>query len=290
MQARRARIFSGSPVAFAALPYAAFFVAIFVLPLLSLVVMSFYSDNPVHAPNATLTLRNYARIFQDHFHLLVTWNTLRLGFWTTAITLLIGYPYAYWIVRTPSNYVRTILMLAVMAPMLTGIVVRTYAWMTILSDTGVVNSLLMDMGLISKPLPLMYNNLGIVIALVHIYMPFMVLSLIGVIAKIDRSLEQAAANLGATPSRVFLEVTLPLSMPGIAAGSLLVFAMSVSAYVTPALMGGLRVITLPILTYQQIGGNFDPHFASALGILLLSITLVILVAQSYLTTRYASAK
>jgi putative spermidine/putrescine transport system permease protein len=181
--------------------------------------------------------------------------------------------------------VRFLLMLAVMTPMLTGIVVRTYAWMTLLSDAGVINSALLSLGLISGPLKLMYNEFGIVVALVHIYMPFMVLSLIGVISKIDLNIEQSAANLGAVPWRVFVEVTLPLSLPGIAAGSLLVFAMAVSAYVTPALMGSMRIITLPILIYQQIGGTFDPYYASTLGILLLLLALLILCLHSALIAK-----
>lgn len=279
-----------SPATWVGVPNAAFFVVFFLLPLASVVVMSLYNDHPVYAPDAALTLDNYSRVFQDQYNLLVTWNTVRLGLWTTCITLLIGYPFAYWIVRSSRNSVRILLALAVMTPMLTGIVVRTYAWMALLSDSGVINSLLMQSGLISKPISLMYNEFGIVIALVHIYMPFMVLSLIGVISKIDISLEQSAANLGAPPWRVFIEVTLPLSMPGIAAGSLLVFAMAVSAYVTPALMGGLRIVTLPILIYQQIGGTFDPYYASALGILLLCIALAIFGTHSFIVARISAPK
>lgn len=172
-------------VALAVLPNALFFSIFFLLPLISLVVMSVFNDNPLQSPAAELTWDNYIRFFADHYNLLVTWNTIRLGLWTTLITLLTGYPFAYWIVRTPRNSIRGLLMLAVMTPMLTGIVVRTYAWMTILSDSGVINSILMGLHLTSAPLRLMYNETGIIIALVHIYMPFMVLSLIGVIAKIE---------------------------------------------------------------------------------------------------------
>lgn len=266
------------------IPSALFFFVFFIIPLLCIVVMSVFNDHPVYSPAAHLTLDNYARAIDDPYNLTVTWNTIRLGLWTTVVTLLVGYPFAYWIVRTPSKSVRFLLMLAVMTPMLTGIVVRTYAWMTLLSDAGVINSALLSLGLVSSPLKLMYNEFGIVVALVHIYMPFMVLSLIGVISKIDLNIEQSAANLGAVPWRVFIEVTLPLSLPGIAAGSLLVFAMAVSAYVTPALMGSMRIITLPILIYQQIGGTFDPYYASTLGILLLLLALFILCLHSALIT------
>ena len=157
--------------------------------------------------------------------------------------------------------------------MLTGIVVRTFAWMTILQDKGVINTLLIDWGLVSKPLPLMYNEFGTVVALVHIYVPFMVLTLTGVIGRIDERLEQAARSLGAGRLRAFVEVTLPLSLPGILAGSLLVFALSISAYVTPSLMGGTDVLTLPMLIAQQVGTSFNPNFAGALGVVLLLVSL-----------------
>ena len=160
----------------AIVPNALFFATFFLLPFVALLVMSVYSDNPLYAPTASLTLDNFRRFFEDSYNLLVTWNTVRLGLWTTVITLLVGYPFAYWIVRTPSNALRILLVLVVMTPMLTGIVVRTYSWMTLLSDSGVINSVLMNLGIITTPVPLMYNELGIVIALVHIYMPFMVLS------------------------------------------------------------------------------------------------------------------
>ena len=173
-----------------------------------------------------------------------------------------------------------LVLMAVIAPMLTGIVVRTFAWMTILQDKGVINTTLIAWGLIEKPLPLMYNEFGTVVALVHIYVPFMVLTLTGVIGRIDERLEQAARSLGAGRLRAFVEVTLPLSLPGILAGSLLVFALSISAYVTPSLMGGTDVLTLPMLIAQQVGTSFNPNFAGALGVVLLLVSLAIVVAYN----------
>jgi putative spermidine/putrescine transport system permease protein len=152
--------------------------------------------------------------------------------------------------------------------------------MTLLSDKGVVNQTLMSLGVIGQPLKLMYTETGIVVGLVHIYVPFMVLTLTGVIGRIDERLEQAAENLGASPLRAFLEVTLPLSLPGILAGSLLVFALAISAYVTPILLGGFQIMTLPILIYQQISANFNVGFAAALGIVLLMLSLGLVVAYN----------
>jgi putative spermidine/putrescine transport system permease protein len=182
--------------------------------------------------------------------------------------------------RIRSRTGHALLLMAVLAPMLTGIVVRTFAWMTLLSDKGVINQTLISLGVISQPLKLMYTETGIVVGLVHIYVPFMVLTLTGVIGRIDERLEQAAENLGASPLRAFLEVTLPLSLPGILAGSLLVFALAISAYVTPILLGGFQIMTLPILIYQQISANFNVGFAAALGIVLLMLSLGLVVAYN----------
>jgi putative spermidine/putrescine transport system permease protein len=210
----------------------------------------------------------------------VIWTTIRIGLVTTLVALAIGYPLAHWMARIKSRTGHALLLMAVLAPMLTGIVVRTFAWMTLLSDKGVINQTLISLGLISQPLKLMYTETGIVVGLVHIYVPFMVLTLTGVIGRIDERLEQAAENLGASPLRAFIEVTLPLSLPGILAGSLLVFALAISAYVTPILLGGFQIMTLPILIYQQISANFNVGFAAALGIVLLMISLLLVIAYN----------
>jgi putative spermidine/putrescine transport system permease protein len=219
-------------------------------------------------------------MFADPYYLEVIWTTIRIGLVTTLVALAIGYPLAHWMARIKSRTGHALLLMAVLAPMLTGIVVRTFAWMTLLSDKGVINQTLISLGLISQPLKLMYTETGIVVGLVHIYVPFMVLTLTGVIGRIDERLEQAAENLGASPLRAFLEVTLPLSLPGILAGSLLVFALAISAYVTPILLGGFQIMTLPILIYQQISANFNVGFAAALGIVLLMISLLLVIAYN----------
>src|SRR4029079_14436968 len=264
------------------------FVVFFVLPFGVMAIMSWLSANPVANPNAYWTARHYLRFLGDDLYTDALWSTLRIGLITTAATLLIGYPLAHWMARIHSRLGHALLLIAVIAPMLTGIVVRTFAWMTLLQDRGVINVTLQAWGLTDAPLMLMYNELGTVIALVHIYVPFMVLTLTGVIGRIDERLEQAARNLGANRLRAFLEVTLPLSMPGILAGSLLVFALSISAYVTPALMGGTNVLTLPMLIAQQVGTSFNPGFAGALGVILLTVSLVIVVAYNRILARLAA--
>jgi putative spermidine/putrescine transport system permease protein len=262
------------------LPSALLFVLFFFLPIGLMAVMSLLTGNPVVMPHVAFTARHYQRLVDDSYYLEVIWTTIRIGLWTTLIALVIGYPLAHWMARIKSRTGHALLLMAVLAPMLTGIVVRTFAWMTLLSDKGVINQVLLSLGLVNKPLQLMYNEAGIVVGLVHIYVPFMVLTLTGVIGRIDERLEQAAENLGASPLRAFVEVTLPLSLPGILAGSLLVFALAISAYVTPILLGGFQIMTLPILIYQQISANFNIGFAAALGMVLLLVSLILILAYN----------
>jgi putative spermidine/putrescine transport system permease protein len=264
------------------LPSALLFALFFFLPIGLMAVMSVLTGNPVVMPHVAFTMRHYHRLIDDGYYLEVIWTTIRIGLWTTLIALVIGYPLAHWMARIKSRTGHALLLMAVLAPMLTGIVVRTFAWMTLLSDKGVINQTLIGLGLISEPLKLMYNEAGIVIGLVHIYVPFMVLTLTGVIGGIDERLEQAAENLGASPLRAFFEVTMPLSLPGILAGSLLVFALAISAYVTPILLGGFQIMTLPILIYQQISANFNIGFAAALGMVLLVISFSLVVAYNHM--------
>jgi putative spermidine/putrescine transport system permease protein len=217
-----------SPIAWLVAPAGLFFLLFFLVPFGVMALFSVLSGNPVQRPNVTLTGRHYDRMLGDSLYIESLWSTLKIGAVTTAAALLLCYPLAHWLARMRSRGGHALLLMAVIAPMLTGIVVRTFAWITILSDRGVINATLTGLGLLLAPLPLMYNELGTVIALVHIYVPFMVLTLAGVIGRIDERLEEAAMSLGASPMRAFLEVTLPLSLPGILAGSLLVFALAIS--------------------------------------------------------------
>ncbi len=269
-----------SPIAWLVAPAGLLFAIVFVLPFCTMALLSVLTGNPIQRPNVTFTARNYDRILDDSLYVEALLSTMKIGLVTTVAALILGYPLAHWMARIRSRLGYGVLLILVIAPMLTGIVVRTFAWMTILSDTGVVNATLIGAGLIEKPLPLMYNEFGTTVALVHIYVPFMVLTLAGVIGRIDTRLEEAAQSLGAGLVRTFLEVTLPLSLPGVAAGSLLVFALAISAYVTPYLMGGSQVLTLPMLIYQQVAATFNTAFAGALGILLLVVSIVIVIAYN----------
>lgn len=261
-----------------AAPALLFFTFLFVLPLGVMLLISLLSGNPLWDETAHFTLANYSRLIEDSYHLEVMGQTLLLGFWVTAASLVIAYPLAFQLVQVRRPWLRTAMLVAILSPMMTGLVIRTYAWMTILADRGVINEALTAMGLITEPLPLMYNMFGIAVAMVHIFVPFMMLTLVGVLGRIDPALVQAARNLGASGPRAFFEVTLPLSLPGIVAGSLLVFALTISSYVTPTLMGGFSFQTLPMLIYQQIAASFNPGMGAAIGFVLLVVSLLIILA------------
>ena len=261
-------------------PCALLFSLFFVLPIGLMALMSFLTGNPVVDEDVSFTVRNYVRFAGDWYNWEVLWATLRIGLWTTVAALAIGYPIAHLMARVHSRALHATLLMAVLTPMLTGIVVRTFAWMTLLADNGVINQTLSWLGWIELPLPLMYNEFGIIVGLTHIFIPYMVLTLTGVIGRIDVGLEHAAVSLGATPFRAFLEVTLPLSLPGIIAGSLLVFSLAISSYVTPILMGGFQVTTLPVMIYQQVSSSFNVSYAAALGMILLVISLLLVGAYN----------
>jgi putative spermidine/putrescine transport system permease protein len=271
------------------LPALLVFVVFFLLPFLTMATMSVLTGNPLVAPHVAFTTRQFARMLGDSYYASVLWTTIRLGLLTTALSLLLGYPLAFWLARTPSPTTRRLLMMAVLAPMMMGLVVRTYAWLGVFANRGVINGTLAWLGGISAPIQFLGSEAAVVVALAHIYVPFMILTLSGVLGRLDVRLEEAARGMGASRTRTFLEVTLPLSTPGILAGCLLVFALSISAYVTPIVIGNYAVQTLPILVYQQISASFNLPFAAALGVVLLAVALVIVAAYNRAMARVAHA-
>jgi putative spermidine/putrescine transport system permease protein len=268
-------------------PAALVFLVFFAIPFAVMAAMSVLTANPLIQPNAEFTLRHYERMVDDIYYYEVLWQTLRLGLLTTVLSLLLGYPLAFLLARMRSPTGRTLLLMAVIAPMVMGLVVRTYAWLGMFSNRGVVNSTLMALGLVQEPVAFLGSEGAVVIALCHIYVPFMILTLTGVIARIDPRLEEAARGLGATRIGAFLQVTLPLSAPGILAGSLLVFALAISAYVTPIVIGGYEIQTLPMLVFQQVSSSFNLSFAAALGVVLLVVSLVLVFAYGRAMQRAA---
>ncbi|MCJ9754241.1 ABC transporter permease [Neorhizobium sp. BETTINA12A] len=246
-----------------------------VLPYLNIVVMSFRMPGQGTPYGPGFTLGNYGKFFSDFFYIQQVINTLWIGFLTTFICLVLGYPVAWQLARGASTF-RALGYALVLSPLLVGIVIRSYGWTILLGNNGIINRTLTGWGLIDGPLPLMYNALGIIIALVHVFLPFMILPIMSAIQGIDPSLEAAARSLGASKVTSFRRITLPLSLPGIQAGCILVFVLSLSAYVTPSLIGGLRVKTMAVTVVDALIDTFQWPFGSALA-LMLSVTGAIFV-------------
>ena len=246
-----------------------------VLPYLNIIVMSFRvpGQGTPYAPG--FTTGNYSKFFSDIFYISQMVNTLWIGFVTTFACLILGYPVAWQLARGTSA-IRSLGYGLVLSPLLVGIVIRSYGWTILLGNNGLINRALAGWGVIDGPLPLMYNALGIVIALVHVFLPFMILPIMSAIQGIDPSLESAARSLGASKFKAFRRITLPLSLPGIQAGCILVFVLSLSAYVTPSLIGGLRVKTMAVTVVDALIDTFQWPFGSALA-LMLSVTGAIVV-------------
>lgn len=254
----------------------------FVVPYLNLLYISFMTHTPSTTFVRTFTFENYEETLRDSFIWRVIWQTLRFGFITILVTLVLSYPLAYHMARASSR-IKGLLMIMLLAPLLVGIVIRSYGWMIILADNGLINQLATDLNI--GPFSLMYNETGVMIGLIHIYMPFMVLSILGSLQAIDPDLERAARSLGAGSWRTLLRITWPLSLPGVTSGTVLVFVLTVSAYVTPSLLGGYRVLTVPLLVVQTVQELFNWPLGSALAIVFFVITIAIVAVYLKLMDR-----
>jgi putative spermidine/putrescine transport system permease protein len=214
-----------------------------------------------------LTNPLYARVFLD---------TLWICTLTAIITLIVGYPLAYALVRTQRRLVKSAILIIAITPLFLGEVVRTYSWIIVLGNNGFINAVLIKFGLIERPLQMMFTTGGVVTALVHVTLPIMVIMLAAALSHIDRNYERAAMSLGAGPVRVFLTVTLPLSAPGIVAGTTTAFAWTFSAFATPQLIGGGQVNMISNLVYQLGFASFNFPFAAALSAAGLAFTFAVL--------------
>jgi len=261
-------------------PLLVFLLTFFVLPFGVILVESLYLSPLQNPAGVGLTFANYAKAFGDAFYLRVLLQTVALGVAVTALALVLGYPVAYFLARTRSRR-RHLLLFLVISPLVVSIVIRSYGWMVLLGRAGTVNTVLLALGLAERPLPLMYNWFGVVVALTHVLLPFMILTLASVIEGIPESLEDTAAVLGAGWWSRFRHVILPLSMEGVGAGVTLVFMLTIGSFVSILLLGGSDTLVLPLLIYQQII-LLNNNFAAALGMLLLVLSLALLYAQARL--------
>lgn len=244
---------------------------LFVYPLIGILDRSVYK--------AGYTLAFYRQIFRVPVYLTVIGLTFRTAGAVTLICLALGYPLAYFLVSVPPRAAR-LLFIVVVLPFFTSIIVRTYAWMVLLGRNGLVNQWLVALGLAQSPLPLLYNQAGVMIGMSYILLPFMVLTLYSVMRGIDPGLLRAAHNLGASRLQAFRRIFLPLSLPGVAGGTLLVFILSLGFFITPALMGGPSDVMIAMLIEREVEFTMNWSFASALAVILLIITLVGFVAYN----------
>jgi putative spermidine/putrescine transport system permease protein len=229
-------------------------------------------------------LSPYARFFGSGFNRDVILRTLEVALATTAIALAAGFAAALVVARAPGPVRRLLIVLAVF-PLLTGTVVRAFAFMVILGRNGIVNDFLVRIGLIGEPLPLLYSQAAVIIGLVYLFTPLMILSLVGVLEGIEAELLQAAASLGAGPAAVFRQVVLPLATPGLIVGAVLVFTGSFTAFATPQLLGGDRQTVLATLLYRKAMVAFDWAGASTIAAVMVVITLVVVLGMSRLARR-----
>ncbi len=260
-----------------------FIVLVYTSALLSLFVISFYRYLPAGAAimQKAFILKNYFRFLGDPYYLNVLWITFRLSFIITLMTLVIGYPMAYVMVRTSSKFVKRGIMMTSFIPFLVAILVRIYSWMILLGQEGLFNNLLVSLGIITDQnrFQFMGNQYGTIIGLSYILLPFMVFTLAGVLKRIDRSIEEAAQNLGANKVQTFLKVTLPLSMPAISSGSLIVFTLGISAFAVPLLLGGPSDRMISNYIYDEFLFVSNYPFGAAMAFILLFISLAIVVIQ-----------
>ncbi len=267
-----------------ALPYL-WLVLLFLVPFLISLKISF-ADSVIGIPPYTplvetgaggwrlhLGFDSYRRLVSDDLYAVAYLNAIKFAGVSTLFCLLLGYPLAYGIVRAPRRY-RNLLLLLVILPFWTSFLIRVYAWIGLLNENGVINNALLALGLIDRPLTLLNNAFAIYVGIVYSYLPFMVLPLYAQLEKLDPALLEAAADLGCRPWQAFLRVTLPLSLPGIAAGGLLVFIPAVGEFVIPDLLGGPDTLMIGKVLWDEFFANHDWPMASAVAVAMLVLLLV----------------
>lgn len=235
------------------------------------------------------TLDSWRRFFTDRFYWDILWRTAKLGFTVTVISLMIGYPVAYTLARISRRAILIPCYIIIFSPLLVSVVVRSYGWMLLLGRQGFVNDVLTSLPFIDNPVRLVFNNVGVVIALVHILLPFAIFPLLSVLTQLPPNLKEAAQDLGASRAQTFVKVVLPLSMPGVIAAAQIVFVLSISALVTPLLLGGGRVFVLSKLIYQNIT-ELNWPLAAVQAFVLLAMALIILVVFSRLNRATYAAR
>jgi putative spermidine/putrescine transport system permease protein len=270
----RKRLTRFSKETFLLWPLLLFLLIFFFYPLLKMAHLAFFDPS--------LTLKNFSAIFETDLFINVLIKTLKISFLVTLTCLVLAYPLAY-LISDVSDKIAIWLITLVLVPFWTSILIRTYAWMVILGYNGVLNNLMKQLGIIESSIPLMYNLTGVIIGMVHILLPFMVLPLFNVMDTIDKDLLKAAQSLGANNFKAFWKIFFPLSLPGVGAGCLLVFIMSMGFFITPSLMGGRKDIMISMLIELQVTEFLNWGIGSAMSLILLAVIgLIFFISSRYL--------
>ncbi|QEX19634.1 spermidine/putrescine ABC transporter permease [Hypericibacter terrae] len=254
-----------------------------VLPCALVVVLSFFERGTYGGIDYIFTLENYSRA-ADSLYLGILLTSLKIAGLATLIAFVLGYPMAYLIATAPLRWQKILLLLAVL-PFWTNYLIRTYAWIVILNRQGLINGLLSWLGLTSEPVDLLYNEFAILVGLVYAYLPFMILPLYAAISRLSPDLIEASTDLGAPGFTSFRRITLPLTVPGAAAGAIFVFVYSMGNFITPDLLGGGRTVMVGNLIYDQFLNARDWPFGSALSFILMGVMMALLSLQAYLVNR-----
>lgn len=268
-----------------ALPLAAFFALFFLAPLGLLLSASFQAGRQM---TGDFGLTQYAAFLSDSLNLAVLRDTLLVGVKATVLCLIAGYPLAWLCTRVSARW-QAVLIFLVVLPIVTSVVVRTFAWIVILGRRGLVNEAVLALGLASQPLRLLFSETGVVIVLAQVQLPLMVLPLITTLQRIDPNLESASQALGAGAWRTFFKVTLPLSLPGIIAGTILTYTACVTAFVTQSLIGGSRLLYMPMMIFQQAMDLQNWPFASAVSVIFM-VSVLLIVAMLVALSRSRAAR
>ncbi|TGD98701.1 ABC transporter permease [Methylobacterium nonmethylotrophicum] len=270
------------------LPALMLFTGIVLVPLTMTVLLSFHDWGQYKGIEPVLILKNWHEIATDPYYAEMFGRTLRIALITTLLTALLGAPEAYILNRMSGRW-RGIFLLLILGPLLISVVARTLGWALLFGGSnGLANKLLLSLGLIASPLPFLFTETGVVIALVHVMMPFMVLSVWAALQRLDSQVEHAAMSLGAGPLTILRRIVLPQVMPGVLSGAIIVFSLSASAFATPAIIGGRRLKVAATLAYDEFLNTLNWPLGAAVAVLLLAgLVLIVVGANALVERRYA---
>lgn len=229
-------------------------------------------------------LAPYTAFFNSGFRRAVLWRTLEISLVTTVVSLFVGFLTAYVVARAPGR-LKSILIIAAVFPLLTGVVVRSFAWLIILGRNGILNNFLVGIGITDEPFTMLYTQGSVIIAMVYLFVPLMILTLVGVLENIPEDVVQASASLGASPAATFRQVIFPLAVPGLIVGAVLVFTGSFTAYATPQLLGGERQMVMGTLMYQRAMVAFDWVGASTVAAIMVVVTIAVVLVMTRIARR-----